>query len=353
MHYCFFSVGSWEQNGSLLRLKELGSALIEQGIQVSYLLDEIPFNVSKLGLHPKAHRVFVPGPRSLKQAFKRRKLLQELAPDYIHVLSPSPAALIALAGRKRAKIVSDWDEWFALRALPPHRRLVQQGLDAWMRHNSDYVIAASLYIQEQFQARYGCKPTYIPHAAFMPEYADGTSPFSEPTAVYMGNLYPAYDHDILFEAAALLKKRGKVPKIEMIAAGPDLERWRAWVRENGLDNVSLPGYLRDEELWRHLRHAHVLLFPLRDIPRNLCRCPGKTFFYAQAKRPVITTRVGEVPQTLGDQATYVECTSAAFADAIEQAMSKPALTDVDYRLQGWDSRATALLQCVTGSRSVR
>ena len=61
---------------------------------------------------------------------------------------------------------------------------------------------------------------------------------------------------------------------------------------------------------------------------------------------MITTRIGEVPQTLHDLATYVECTPEAFADAISQAMSQPVLPDVDYGLKGWDEHARTLLKAL-------
>lgn len=331
----------------MLRLRELGSELIKMGVQVSYLLDEqYEYNRTKLELHPQAKRIYVPGKRSMKQLLQRRRLLKNLAPDYVHVLSPSLSAWFALAAGNSIRVVSDWDEWFALRDMSPARRLIQQYLDHWLRTKSHRLIAASKYIQEQFKLQYGYDLTYIPHASFQQEYPDGQSPFKQPTAVYMGNLYPAYDHDILFEAALLLKQRGQTPAMEIIAMGPEMDKWRKYIADHQLDNVTLPGYLHGQELWSHLRHAHVLLFPLRYSERNLCRCPGKTFFYAQVKRPVITTRVGEVPQTLRDLATYVECTPQAFADAIGQAMSQPVLPDVDYGLKGWDEHARTLLRAL-------
>ena len=58
MHYCFFSVGSWERNGTLLRLRDLGPALIRRGVRVSYVLDDTPWNRA-MELHPDAHRAFV------------------------------------------------------------------------------------------------------------------------------------------------------------------------------------------------------------------------------------------------------------------------------------------------------
>jgi glycosyltransferase involved in cell wall biosynthesis len=160
----------------------------------------------------------------------------------------------------------------------------------------------------------------------------------------MGNLFPAYDHDLLFSAAVQLKARGKTPRLTILGHGPDLEKWQAFVREHGLSNVEVPGFTTGEELWRRLRYAHVLLFPIRETIVNLARCPSKTFAYAQARRPVIANRVGEIPEVLGEHATYVEPTAGAFAAAIEDAMGREQ-PNVEYGVErhNWSSRADALL----------
>jgi len=226
--------------------------------------------------------------------------------------------------------------------------------DRWQRKRSFVRITSTLYLQQLFLDRYGLQTEHIPHAPYLPSYADGTSPFDKPTAVYMGNFYPAWDHDIILEAAAILKQRNITPAILLMGDGPDMEKWRRFVAEKGLTNVQLPGYVSGEELWRRLRHAHVLLFPIRDTLINRTRCPSKVFAYAQARRPIITSRVGELPYMLGqDKPIYIESTPQAFADAIADAMSKPALADVEYHLENhsWKDRVDRLLKAIEEAES--
>ena len=204
------------------------------------------------------------------------------------------------------------------RAAPCRRRkAMEKFLDRWMRNHAYRRIVASKYLQREFEKQFHQDAAYIPYAGYLQPFEDGQSPFAEPTAVYMGNFYSAYDHDLLFEAAKILKLRGKMPKIALLGGGPDLEKWRSFVNEQGLTNISLPGFVSGEMLWRNLRHAQALLFPIRENLLNLCRCPSKTFAYAQARRPVIANRVGEVAEVLGERGTYVDCTAQGFADAIE------------------------------------
>lgn len=346
MHYCFFSTGSWENNASMVRLRELGKELIARGVDVTYAVDDLPFNRAKLGVDPKANLVFTTRLGKLAQWRARRKTLRHLKPDFVHVLNPAPKSMAGLWGT-RHRVIGDWDEWPVMRPHALGRRLLERYLDRWLRNRAVLNVVASRYMQQEFARRYGVEALYLPYAAYLPEQPATTSPFTAPTFVYMGNLYPNYDHDLLFEAAVKLKEAGKTPPILFLGHGPDIEKWRTFVKEHALANVDVPGYTTGVELWRRLRHAHVLLFPIRDNILNVARCPSKTFAYAQARRPVITNRVGEIPEVLGEKAIYVEPTPAAFAQAIasEAELNQP---DVDYGVEAhnWGARAQTLLDAL-------
>jgi glycosyltransferase involved in cell wall biosynthesis len=143
----------------------------------------------------------------------------------------------------------------------------------------------------------------------------------------------------------MLKKRGLTPPILIMGAGDDLDHWKRFVEQHGLTNVTLAGYVSGEDLWLRLRHAHALLFPIRNTLLNRSRCPSKTFAYAQAKRPIITSRVGELPFMLGEKPIWIESTPCAFADEMQRVMELD-LPDVDYKIEHhtWGERADRLLK---------
>lgn len=343
MRYTFFNAGSWERNPSMMRLRELGREMIARGVDVTYAVDDCDYNRKHLDVDPKAEVVFTARPRGLAQWRGRRRTLKNLRSDFVHILNPSPRTCAGLWG-SRLRVVGDWDEWPALRPGSFARRTANKFLDYWMRNRPVLTVVSSRYMTDQFRQRYGIEALYVPYAAYISKTADGVSPFSRPTAVSMGSFYAAYDHDILFNAARLLKASGKLPPLTFIGDGPDWQKWRTFVQEHQLDNVELKGYVNDDQRWLCLRHAHVLLFPIRVNPINLARCPAKTFAYAQAHRPVIANRVGEVPEVLGELATYVDPTPEAFAAAIVDAMQRPQ-PDVDYGVEAhnWAARADRLL----------
>jgi glycosyltransferase involved in cell wall biosynthesis len=115
----------------------------------------------------------------------------------------------------------------------------------------------------------------------------------------------------------------------------------------GLRNVFIHGFLPWADVWQHIRHASVLVFPIRDTQGNRMRCPAKTFAYMQAERPIVTNRVGEVAEVLRDLATYVEPTAEAFAAAVTASLAERR-PHVRYPLEDhtWQARTHGLLDAV-------
>lgn len=348
MHYCFLTFGSWQGNAGLIRPRHLGSELIERGCRVSYLVDDMPIN-REVKFPDRAHVQWVPNPRTIGQVRARRRAIRDLSPDYVHVLNAHPKSYAALAGMRRVKVVADWDEPPTLKDLGFARGRMEAFLDRWLRRRADVRITCTSFLHEYFREYYGLETHYIPHAPYLASHDEGVSPFRTPTAVFMGNLYALWDQDILFEAALLLKQRGLSPPIMVMGDGPEMPKWRQFVADNDLGNVTLAGFVRGEDLWLRLRHAHVLLFPIRDTVVNRSRCPSKVFAYAQARRPIITSRVGELPYMLGDdKPVWIESTPQAFARTLGDVMAQPRPPDVDYQLEkhSWSDRADRLIEAL-------
>jgi glycosyltransferase involved in cell wall biosynthesis len=351
MRYCFLTTGSWRNNTMFMRFRELGKELASRGVEVNYVVEDLPGNEDadlNLPTGTRVHRTpLVKGLGSIK--YRRNLLKNEVKADFVHVLNVPAKSVPVLIGSGQ-RVVSDWDEWTAGAPIPgvSIKRRIHRFVDSWYRRKSDRIVVCSRYLQRTFGTM-GAESAYIPYAVFLPpQPMDAPSPFAEPTGVYMGNLYSTFDQDLLFHAMVILRGRGVHPPIRFVGRGPELEKWTKFVEDERLANVKMMGYLPNDEMFQYLRHAHVLLFPIRENLTNLCRCPSKAYAFAQAHRPVITNRVGEVPEVLGEAATYIDATPQGFADAIEAAFAKPSLPDVDYGIErhNWSARADDLLKCL-------
>ena len=278
--------------------------------------------------------MFVPQPRSWGQLRARRRILAGLAPAWVHCHDLVWRSALALTWQRRdLKVLVDWDEPAIFKALPWREALAHRLLAWWARHSADKIVASSLYFRDYLREHYGVQAEYIPYGLYMEAPAEAPSPFAAPTIVYMGAMHVQWDTDILFEAFAIMARHGCKPPIVMVGGLDKDAPWPAFCRAHQLDNVTFTGYLPSAEMSRYLRHAHVLTFPIRPTPLNASRCPSKALAYAQARRPVITSKVGEVAQMLGASATYVEATPQAMAQALEQAIAAPRQSDVDYQIE--------------------
>ncbi|MCA9131723.1 MAG: glycosyltransferase family 4 protein [Planctomycetales bacterium] len=338
----FVCLGEWDST-LCLRAKSMGTLLRPMGWQVHFALPPSPANAAAAQADSSLHIV----PRNpLRFALHMRRWLRQVNPRFVHFLNPEVKASLVAAACPKVKIVGDWEDWHACERDRGMRRVATNLSDRYMRRRSDIVLVASRWLAKRFAELGRTDTHYIPYATLPREFPDLPNPFQRPTAVYMGNLAPQWDHDIVVSAAKLLKDRGYDFPICLIGRGADFERCQAEKKRLDLSHLELPGFLPWDEMLNRLRWAHVLLFPIRDKVANLARCPFKIFQYAQAQRPVITSAVGEVPTYLGQQAIYVDSSPEGFAEAIAQAMVQPRSPAVDYGINAhtWEQRAIAFNQ---------
>ena len=90
-------------------------------------------------------------------------------------------------------------------------------------------------------------------------------------------------------------------------------------------NIDLSGRVTDEELSLYLQACDLLLLPMADIPANHGRFPLKFSEYISAGRPVLATRVGDVPKFIEEHACGYICNPNPkdLGDALVKALSNP------------------------------
>ena len=125
--------------------------------------------------------------------------------------------------------------------------------------------------------------------------------------VWTGRLQPGYGVMELIDLGAALVSRRARCLLMLVGGGPELEEARAAVRQRGLERyVVLPGPQSLPDLQAYLRIATAFVLPFSPTRQNLFRCPTKLFQYIAHNRPIVTNRVGEVGEALGDAGFYCE-----------------------------------------------
>jgi len=114
----------------------------------------------------------------------------------------------------------------------------------------------------------------------------------------LGRLHPNKGYDVLIEALALLNRRGFVApcdwRIAIAGTGADHDSLAGLARARGVSAIEFVGYVDDPKLF--LSRLHGYLQPSRR--EGFCIAAHEAML---AGLPVVVSRTGEMPHTVGDQ----------------------------------------------------
>jgi len=105
---------------------------------------------------------------------------------------------------------------------------------------------------------------------------------------------------------------------------------------------------------QHLRAADVLLLPIRDTVLNRSRSPNKLFQYIAVRRPIVTNRLENIYEAVGDDALYFDFASDEdFVRRIGEALGAgaPVPSVATVARSSWETRYATYLGIIGGVRS--
>jgi glycosyltransferase involved in cell wall biosynthesis len=139
--------------------------------------------------------------------------------------------------------------------------------------------------------------------------------------VFVGELRLLKGVDVLIEAIAALAQKGRRISLTIVGDGPDRDVFRAQIERLGLgDLIAMPGAMPARKAFALGRHMIA--------PSRAESLPYIVLETAAAGKPLITTRVGGIPEIYGPLSTRLVPAgdAAALAAAIEQMLDNPAET---------------------------
>jgi len=232
------------------------------------------------------------------------------------------------------------------------------------RARSAALIIASLDTLAQLPKKYHDRVVYIPEngvdLARFPEFE--RRPPEIPIRIsWVGRFVPYKGADMLLDAAAELIRAGQVV-IDLIGDGPQRPEIEAQIARLGLaDGVHLRGWVKHEEMAKHLAESDVLGFPaVREFGGGVvleafaCGTPAVVVDYA-GPRELVTPATG-IAVPLGTREEIV----AGFRRALQELVDDPqrlaamsrATRDRVLRYYTWDKKAeqvAAIYDWVMGS----
>jgi glycosyltransferase involved in cell wall biosynthesis len=355
MRIGFVNTGTIQQNASTLRCLHLGKLLARDGHAVSLFLTDQPDNRRRYGDVVHGIRVRYSAVGSGREQWSKIRMLLGERFDILHCMSSGssvhfPAFLSKWRHGGQTRLIMDFDEWQSLWLREP-RRTYQAAWERFACAASDDVIFASAQLARTLGRSVGARRRHtLPYAFDEEEFAAVPDESKQirarfagrRLAVYMGNLLPQFDAARVLDAVDAARQANPELLFLFIGGGPLREELeRRVVTERLSDHVRFLGFLPTDEMIQHLRAADVLLLPIRDTELNRSRSPNKLFQYVGARRPIVTNRLDNIYDAVGDEVLYFDFDSSAdFARQIGEALRPDApLPSLDtVARNGWQAR---------------
>ena len=172
-----------------------------------------------------------------------------------------------------------------------------------------------------------------------------------PTIVFMASLWRGYGvYDVLEAVVKLLPDMPNL-QLEILGGGPEKENIQSFVESHGLDqNIHIRGFVAENRLNDYFSRASVFVAPMHDTLQDRARCPSKLFYYLPYGKPIVTCKIGDPYETLGDLGYYYKCDdiedmSRTIARAIKES-SKRSYPASFIAKHSWMARARQFLEFI-------
>jgi glycosyltransferase involved in cell wall biosynthesis len=326
-------------------LQQLGCDVTVVGAQFAEQLYPVP--PTNLKVCP------VPARRSLTYLINLKQLLSQIQGDVIYAIKPRPTsfgtALIKHITTRRPVIVDidDWEMSWVGNYRPSVKQLARDLLKSdgalrnpehplyleWMEKlvaKADAVTVTTQFLKQRFGGHYlpNSKDTDIFNPA---KYNAAASRQKYGLAAYRVLMFPgtARPHKGLEDVLIALDQLNQ-PDLRLVIVGgrkPDsyesdlFDRWGHWL-------IKLPRFSIDE-MAEVVSAAHVVVVPQRDQATAKAQFPLKLTDGMAMAKPILSTRVGDIPEILGDTGYLVDPESPTqIATQLTQIFQNPAAAEL-------------------------
>jgi glycosyltransferase involved in cell wall biosynthesis len=212
------------------------------------------------------------------------------------------------------------------------RKRLERGVEKWLvtRARYDHLITVAANFRQLPNRNE--RITVIPNGVDMARFHRPLPWPEQFRLLYVGRFDPVKGVDLLIEALAELKQRGRTLPLTLIGFGPEEPRLRELAVQRGVDGqVTFAGKVLGDALMEAYGRCSLFVLP------SLSEGQPLTLLEAwAARRPVLATAVGDNPVHVrdGENGFLVPPGDArALADAIEKALRRNDLAQMGER--GW------------------
>lgn len=352
MTILFLTISAFSRFPTYKRATGVGSGLSALGQEVYIAVEDCEENRRRFPVEaPGCHPLWVRKSNPLMEAWQKMRMLWRLRPDILYTMSYSIRNLqwMSFLFPRRTKYI------FEVCELYSSYQFLWKIKERLMMLEADGMVCASRYLEESFKRRLGSmrlkRPIlYLPYA--FPHYLKNPKMPTRDAVVHMAYMSRGYGCFAVMEAFERIRAAHPGVVLEMLGTGPDFEEMKQWVAARKLENViHLRGFVAEDELNDYFSRALAFTVPMRNTETEWARCPSKLFYYLPYNKPIITCKIGNPYDVLGNYGYYYEPGNVEdMAQVMERAIYDSASFEYPKEFlsdHGWDARAREFLAWVS------
>ncbi|MCF6158926.1 MAG: glycosyltransferase family 1 protein [wastewater metagenome] len=289
--------------------------------RISRLLDEYPVDI--VHLHNIHHQISP----SILDVLKKRKIPAVMT---LHDYKMVCASYSLLAHDEICERCSGGKYYRAI-----HRRCLKgsfiksslAAMEMYLHHtflniykNVDIFISPSMFLKKKlidmgFKKTIVYLPNFVTRFDAVKNETNGEIHSDEYSLVYFGRLSREKGVSTLIKAAKILQAEGTMKiKFKIIGDGPLKSILEKRVENEGIHNVQFFGYMRGETLYNEIKRSTAVILPSEWYENN----PVSVLEAFALGKPVISARIGGIPELVSDNGTGLTFQSGNAEDLVEK-----------------------------------
>lgn len=348
---CFITTGDIKTIATAKRALGLANYLVELDWKVSILMEDTVENRHRAEIECclGVDVFFLTYSSAVDEVKKKRKIINQIHPDCLYICAFIFRNII-FSKNKCIKFVEHSELQSSIQNISFFKRIQLLLLEFYSIIYADGILNASVFLQKLFIKRgkyIFWKKTpmlYFPYAynkEICTIVQKEHKPENEKIFVFLGSVAVNYGALVMVQAFQRLQTCNSSVRLMMLGKGADYEFIKKYIEENEIHNVVLKGYIEEEEIPAYFSNADAFLLPVNDTIQDWARCPSKLYMYLPYQKPILTSKIGEPYEVLGDKGSYFEPDSVpSLIDDINALLEKNNwFLDINPQEHEWKERA--------------
>lgn len=313
---CFVTTGDIKNIATAKRALGMANPLHALGWEVHIIMEDAAENRHRVALecNEQIHLHYFPASSAYQEVRRKNQIIRQIQPDYIYLCAFVFRNIVSVPSN--CKILTEHSEL--------QSRMNNSLLKEWRFRLTEYfsvlytdgILNASLYLQKVYDQRcnrLGLKRPmlYFPYAYHRNICTSNNSPITfekrkeERFFLFMGSMAVNYGCFTMIHAFEKIRETNPSLKLLLIGKGRAYNDVLSYIKEHQLENtIHTTGYIEEEEIPTYFSQADAFLSPMNDTPQDWARCPSKLYMYLPYQKPIITCRIGEPYEVLGEEGIY-------------------------------------------------